>query len=225
MHLIAIPQISSGAPTRPVWLDAMPPASRPRPRRLTQAERREATRTALLDATIGSLVEFGYAGTTTVRVAELAGVSRGAQLNYFASKAELVSAAVAHLAQKRIDELREQIGTFPEGDLPAVLDVIWDAHQGEVFDATLELWVASRTDADLRASVVALERNVTAAAIEAAVEILAEQAPRPNLREDLEFVLATVRGLALLRIASGERSKAVSRRWLAMRERLVDLLA
>lgn len=203
----------------------MPPASRPRPRRLTQAERREATRTALLDATIGSLVEFGYAGTTTVRVAELAGVSRGAQLNYFASKAELVSAAVAHLAQKRIDELRAQIATFPEGDrIPAVLDVIWDAHQGEVFDATLELWVASRTDADLRASVVALERNVTAAAVEAAVEILADQAPRPNLREDLEFVLATVRGLALLRIASGERSKAITRRWLAMRERLVALL-
>lgn len=203
----------------------MPPVSRPRPPRLTQAERREATRTALLDATIGSLVEFGYAGTTTSRVAELAGVSRGAQLNYFASKGELVSAAVAHLAQKRIDELRAQIATFPEGDLPAVLDVIWDAHQGEVFDATLELWVASRTDADLRASVVALERNVTAAAIEAAVELLADQEPRPTLREDLEFVLATVRGLALLRIASGERSKAITRRWLAMRERLVDLLA
>lgn len=225
MHLISAPQISAAAPPWPVSLDAMPPASRPRPRRLTQAERREATRTALLDATIGSLVEFGYAGTTTVRVAELAGVSRGAQLNYFASKAELVSAAVAHLAQKRIDELRAQIATFPEGDLPAVLDVIWDAHQGEVFDATLELWVASRTDADLRASVVALERNVTAAAIEAAAEILADQAPRPTLREDLEFVLATVRGLALLRIASGERSKAISRRWLAMRERLVELLA
>jgi AcrR family transcriptional regulator len=204
----------------------MPPLSRPRPRRLTQAERREATRTALLDATIGSLVEFGYAGTTTARVAELAGVSRGAQLNYFASKAELVSAAVAHLAQKRIDELRAQIATFPEGDrIPAVLDVIWDAHQGEVFDATLELWVASRTDAGLRASVVALERNVTAAAVEAAVEILADQEPRPTLREDLEFVLATVRGLALLRIASGERSKAVARRWLTMRERLVELLA
>ena len=61
----------------------MATAKLPVRRRRTQAERREETRTALLDATIECLVEFGYAKTTTGRIADLAGVSRGAQIPYF----------------------------------------------------------------------------------------------------------------------------------------------
>lgn len=192
----------------------------------TQAQRRMVTRTALLDATIESLVEFGYAGTTTARVAELAGVSRGAQLNYFPSKTELVSAAVAHLAEKRIAELRTHAVSLPEGDrIPGLLDIIFDAHQGEIFDATLEFWVAARTDADLRSGLLALERKVSAAAVRVAAEVLAGEAARPGLREDIDFALATVRGLALLRVASGGNRRAVARRWPATRKRLIETLS
>jgi AcrR family transcriptional regulator len=77
-----------------------------RPPRRTQAERRAATRTALLEATIECLIDYGYADLTTARVADLAGVSRGAQVHYFANKAALVAAAVDHLAQRRIEEFR-----------------------------------------------------------------------------------------------------------------------
>jgi AcrR family transcriptional regulator len=203
----------------------MPPSTRPR--RLTQAERREATRTALLDATIECLVEFGYASTTTARVADLAGLSRGAQLNYFPSRAALVSAAVAHLAAKRIDELRSLVDELPEdGDrLPALLDALWDSHQGDLFDATLELWVAARTDAELRGELTVLERDVAKAALAVAVQAVADLASRPALQDDLEFTLATVRGLALLRAAGGGDSRAVNRRWTAARERLLRTLA
>jgi AcrR family transcriptional regulator len=199
----------------------MPTAARPR--RRTQAERREATRTALLDATVECLVEYGYANTTTVRVAELAGLSRGAQLNYFPSKAALVSAAVGHLAVKRIDELRALVDSLPTGPdrLPALLDVLWDIHQGDLFDATLELWVAARTDAELRKELVGLERDVTKAALEVTTTALAGLPPRPSLRDDMEFALATVRGLALLQAASGANSRAVNRRWATTRDRLV----
>ncbi|MGA8126368.1 MAG: helix-turn-helix domain-containing protein, partial [Mycobacterium sp.] len=54
--------------------------------RRTQAERSAAMRTRLLDATIECLVSYGYAGTTTPRVAERAGVTRGAQIHHFRSK-------------------------------------------------------------------------------------------------------------------------------------------
>ena len=50
----------------------------------TQTERRKATRAAVLEATIESLVTHGYAATTTARVADIAGVSRGAAPHYFA---------------------------------------------------------------------------------------------------------------------------------------------
>jgi AcrR family transcriptional regulator len=203
----------------------MPPSTRPR--RLTQAERREATRTALLDATIECLVEFGYANTTTARVADLAGLSRGAQLNYFPSRAALVSAAVAHLAAKRIDELRMLVDALPEDAdrMPALLDALWDSHQGDLFDATLELWVAARTDTELRGELVVLERDVARAALAVAIQAMADLSSRATLQDDLEFALATVRGLALLRAANGGGSRAVNRRWTAARERLLRTLA
>ena len=67
----------------------------------TQAERSATTRQALLDATIRCLVEEGYANTTTARVAELAGVSRGAHLHHFQTRSSLVAAAVEHLRARR----------------------------------------------------------------------------------------------------------------------------
>lgn len=200
-------------------------SSRPRPR--TQAERREATRTALLDATIECLVEHGYAGTTTAKVAELAGLSRGAQLHYFPSKAALVAAAVEHLAAKRIEELREPLLELASGPgrIERLLDILWQAHQGAIFDATLEIWVASRTDPELHAHLVTLERNVAHAFIQLCGDVLPAEAARPEFRDDVMTALATVRGLALLRIAAGDDSAAMNRHWRAARKSLFTLFS
>jgi len=200
---------------------------RSRPVRLTQRERRAATSGALLDATIACLVDHGYAGTTTARVADLAGVSRGAQLHYFSSKADLVSAAVARLAGKRIDQLRARMAEVPpdEDRLPVILDALWDTHQGDVFDATLELWVAARTDPDLRGGLLALERDVLRKSMAAAAEALPARAARPGFREDVEFALAAIRGLALLRAANGGSPAGAQGHWAPVRERLLRALA
>ena len=78
--------------------------------RRTQAERTAAMRTRLLDATIECLVTYGYAGTTTPRVAQLAGVTRGAQIHHFRSKEDLVVAAIEHLAQQRAQGAIRELG-------------------------------------------------------------------------------------------------------------------
>ena len=78
--------------------------------RRTQAERSAAMRTRLLDATVECLVTYGYAGTTTQRVAELAGVTRGAQVHHFRSKEDLVVAAIEHLAEQRTQAAMREIG-------------------------------------------------------------------------------------------------------------------
>src|SRR5690242_10649227 len=123
------------------------------PRR-TQEERTTATRRALLDATVECLVEYGYHGTTTTRVVERAGVSRGAQVHHFPTKTALVLAAVQHLATKRADGFIAGLHGSADwaGDL---LDLLWDAHQGPLFEASMELWIAARTDAELRDQVAA----------------------------------------------------------------------
>src|SRR5258708_34641176 len=78
-----------------------------RPRR-TQAERREATRTALLDAAIDCLVEDGYANTTTRAIAKRAGVTPGALQHHFSSKAELLAEAVGHIRARWASDMFSQ---------------------------------------------------------------------------------------------------------------------
>src|SRR5712675_230963 len=74
----------------------MPVLATPGRGRRTQAERRAATRTALLDAAIDCLVAEGYANTTTRRIAERAGLTPGALQHHFVSKAELLGQAIRH---------------------------------------------------------------------------------------------------------------------------------
>jgi len=128
-----------------------------RPRR-TQEERSAATRARLLDATIDCLYELGYAGTTTTMIADRAGVSRGAQLHHFPTKAELVTTAVEHLIERRVREFRAAFAAAPDDVDPhdAAIDILWTMVSGPTFYAWVELVVAARTDPELRSKVSAI---------------------------------------------------------------------
>src|SRR5947209_11961149 len=80
----------------------------------TQQQRRDEPRGALLDAAVESLIEVGFARTTTLEVQRRANVSRGALLHHFPSKAGLLVAAVDHLAGMRAHELKLLAGQLPE---------------------------------------------------------------------------------------------------------------
>ena len=61
---------------------------------------------------------YGYNGTTTPRVAEMAGVTRGAQVHHFGSKNDLVIAALQHLAAKRAAAVVANVGDLTATDDP-----------------------------------------------------------------------------------------------------------
>lgn len=129
-----------------------------RPR--TQQERREHTRNLLLDATIDCLVEVGYSRTSVNEICKRAGVSRGAQQHHFTTKAELMASAVEHL----VSRLHEQsMAAIPPGQghaerITSAIDLLWEAYSGKLSAAALELWVASRTDPELRAAMLPVDR-------------------------------------------------------------------
>src|SRR5688500_18600755 len=83
----------------------------------TQAERTAATTEKLLGATVASLIERGYRGTSTPEICRRAGVSRGAQLHHYPTKESLVAAAVEHLLSERVAELQARIASAPAGML------------------------------------------------------------------------------------------------------------
>ncbi len=81
----------------------------------TQAERTAVTRAKLLDAAAACLAELGYGRTSSTEICRRAGVSRGAQLHHFPTKADLVSAALDHVFERRVDEFRALVQTLPNG--------------------------------------------------------------------------------------------------------------
>jgi AcrR family transcriptional regulator len=190
------------------------PARDARPRR-TQEERSAETRARLLDATIASLVEVGYASTTTTAVCERAGVSRGAQVHHFPRKQDLVVAAVAHLAARRAAELRRRAEAVPDASganrLDALLDLVTEAFGGPLFDAALELWVAARTDAELHRSLYQFERVAGRGLTSLWREVAGELANHERFDALLELTMHMARGMALQKIL---RSDDTARRRL-----------
>ncbi len=126
----------------------------------TQAERTAVTRAKLLDSAAACLAELGYARTSTTEICRRAGVSRGAGLHHFPTKAELVSAALDHVFERRVDEFRALVQTLPSGRerIDGAVDVLWSVFQGETFAAWFELVTAARTEPELQARMSAAAR-------------------------------------------------------------------
>ena len=189
--------------------------------------RAHATRLRLLDAAVEELLDRGYAGLTTPGVATRAGVSRGAQQNHFPRKAILVAEAVRHLANRQLEELREQLADVPVGSerVRAGLDVLYEQYSSRLFAAVVELALASRADAELREVIQAEERTIAETMRMAATVIFGEGFPASR-DESLRWgtMLSAIRGVALLNLL-GHSAAGVDRQWQASREHLVALRA
>ena len=171
--------------------------------RRTQAERSATTRTRLLDATISCLHDLGYARTSTPEIARRAGLSRGAQLHHFPTKAELVTHAIEHLFGRRREEFLRAFRARPAGQDPAeaAIDILWSMVSGPTFYAWLELVVAARTDPELRDPVAGLTGRLVAIIEQTFRELFpAPAVPNPFYAVAPRFAFALLDGLALERI-------------------------
>lgn len=192
--------------------------------RRTQQERREATRNALLEATIQCLVEHGYAGTTTRAVSARAQVSPGALQHHFASKHELVAEAIGYLAGKLTAQLIER--GVPSASsrrqlTEQLVDYLWQTLSGPLIAAVTELAVAARTDPFLRERLVKVQRQALEGVPFAAGQLFPEQAARPDFIALINTVLAAMRGVVLLGFVSpSDQADA----WRAVRPHLLALI-
>jgi AcrR family transcriptional regulator len=193
--------------------------------RRTQAERSTATRGALLDAVIDCLVEEGYAATTTSRVAERAGLSRGAHLHHFQTRAALVAAAVERLSLRRLEELAAAGEALPTGPARTEqgLDLLWAHYASPLFQAAVDLWSHGRTDEELRDHLIDVERMLDRQTLELARKLFPDLAGTEQFEPLVQLSVATVRGLALVdTLHPGEQRNR--KQWPACRERLARLI-
>ena len=192
--------------------------------RRSQAERSSTTRQALIDATIACLVEDGYANTTTARVSQRAGLSRGAHLHHFQTRQALLAAAMEHLAERRGEHLLEAAAKLPSGRerLAAGLDLLWSGYASPLYQAALDLWTHARTDPELRERLAPIERDLDRQTLRLSRTLFGELAERPGFDRLIEMAAATMRGLALLDTLHPGSTRN-SRQWPYCRARLVEL--
>jgi AcrR family transcriptional regulator len=168
-----------------------------RPR--TQSERSAETQAALLDATIETLVELGYARTSTTEIARRAGVSRGAQVHHYPTKADLVVAAVERLYARQEAEFARRFAELPAGErtMARAVDELWSIFESEVYPAALELVVASRTDPELQVVVHAVNARLQRAVADLFAEFFPEVAAAGWVDRLAGFTFAVLSGAAI----------------------------
>jgi AcrR family transcriptional regulator len=109
----------------------------------------QRTRTRILDAAMRLFAEIGYHAATNAVIADAAQLTRGAMLYHFATREELVEAAIAHIELHRA-RLFEQAASGPSSPgadaAEQAIDVYWSLLQEPPFLAFAELEAAARTD-------------------------------------------------------------------------------
>jgi len=186
-----------------------------------QQDRGRATRARLLESAISCLAELGWSGATVSVIAERAGVSRGATQHYFPTREDLFTAALEHMADVRLGEIRREAARLPASGEHRTADVVGllvRLYTGPLFRAALQIWAAASASEFLRDLVLPLEARLGREAHQAAIDLLGADESVPGVHEAVQATLDLARGLGLAdTLADDSRRRArVILQWATM---------
>lgn len=188
--------------------------------RRPQQERSAATRAKLIEAAYESLLDRGYGATTVGEVQSRAGVARGTLLHHFPTRGSLMAGVVEDIVERRLRVLTapgvdggaddqgsghnddEDDDDTVGGGAPVasswgdVVDLVWEELQRPPFTAALELWVASRTDPDLRRALIPLQERIFGTVHRSVTRLAGEDHPRAPMLVQFTIDLLTGAHLA-----------------------------
>lgn len=126
----------------------------------TNPERSAATKAKLIAATIEALHRYGYAATTTILVAKIANVSRGAMLHHYPNKVALILACMEETYEAEMAYYRQELTPIsdPVERVLRLLDAAWECFKSPAGVARTEIWMATRSDADLSEQLLPVHR-------------------------------------------------------------------
>jgi AcrR family transcriptional regulator len=165
------------------------------------AARSAATRGRILETAVQCILECGYYGTTTLLVQERAGVSRGALLHQFPTKADLMAGVLHHITmdrhyayQGRMRAVRDDRRRFE-----LLIDVLWDQVSKPAGFVRLEIMVAAYSDPELMKR-IAPDNKLSDKLYREAIWGLAQRLgvrDREGLERMVTVYVAALRGLAI----------------------------
>ncbi len=158
----------------------------------------------ILEAAVACLAAEGYAATTTLAIQARAGVSRGRLLHHFPSRSALLVAAAQHLASVRMAETELWVATSMEGRLSGArrldraTEMLWQMLRQPYFWAAMELWIAARTDAELRECLRPQEHRLGTAVRQVVATMYGPAiSSHPRFPDVRDLLLTSMRGVAL----------------------------
>jgi AcrR family transcriptional regulator len=176
--------------------------------------RGEEMRNKILDATIDSLIDVGYARSSTWEICKRAEISRGAFLHHFPTRIKLFSAAITRLAQGPLDQLDAGLAVRTGTEAVSLfLEWLWKTLDGPLFAVGLELLAAARTEPELQ-SVLRAGGDQLAAKLDEIARSIAKSAGGDNhaaLETMLLMSIPMVRGVGLDLAVGGKRAEHAAR--------------
>jgi AcrR family transcriptional regulator len=120
----------------------------------TQQQRREETVARLLDASIATIVEVGYARASAAVTTKRADVSVGALFRHFETMGDFMAATAYEVLRRQLELFTKQVAEIPADGpaLEAVLEILRDITGNPTNAVMYELMIAARTDEKLRAT-------------------------------------------------------------------------
>lgn len=169
------------------------------PLREPQQDRSRVTRERLLSATVDLLATQGWAATTVAKVAEEAGVSRGAAQHHFPTREALFTAVIEQMYETMTAEVGEALADVPAGPdrVAAVVDQAVAIYTGKRFKAALQVWSAAASDPVLGDVIRPLEAKLGRAAHKFVVAGLDPDGTRPQAHRLAQITLDLARGFGL----------------------------
>lgn len=118
----------------------------------TQQQRREETVARLLQASIDTIIEVGYARASAAVITKRAGVSVGALFRHFETMGDFMAATAYEVLRRQLETFTKQVAEIPADRpaLPAALTILRDITAGSTNAVLYELMVTARTDEKLK---------------------------------------------------------------------------
>jgi len=165
-------------------------------------ERTAQMRAKIIDAAITLLFSGGYGAATTTKVANKAGVSRGAMTHHFRTRADLMLAVTEKVMADQYRYRAEKI-VYAHQPGPqryfASADISWEVERRPEAVAVLEIMMASRNDRALQQRFAAYLDKVDQVRRQVAVMVAKDLGVDDvaSIEHLLQVHLATLRGLSI----------------------------
>jgi AcrR family transcriptional regulator len=174
----------------------------------TQRQRREETVARLLEASIATISEVGYARASAAVITKRAGMSVGALFRHFDTMGDFMAATAQEVGRRQLDSFTKQVAEIPS-DAPALeaaLRILRDLTRNSDNAVLYELMIAARTDEKLNATLQNVLEQYSAKIYDAARALPgAESVPEETFPVLVALLTNTFDGAAIVRPVLSQR--------------------